>query len=280
MKKPQTSEGYHSEDLDRVRRAALTLATYLHDFRDDLVIVGGLVPNLLITNADETHVGTLDLDVGLGLPLLHESRYAELVDHLESSGFRPDTNSAGKPANHRWKHKGHDVTVDFLIAPLEASRPGQQTRIIDERLSAVLSPALPLAFQDRVEIELTGRTLAGETAARTLGVCGPGSFIVLKALATRGRGEPKDAYDLLYFLRNYGVSLEAVADLMRPLLGHPEAQRALEILKEDYCDLENIGPVRAAAFLGRESDVDYRSDQAGTVRALLRLLGQDRESKR
>ena len=101
MKKPQTAEGYLPEDLARVRRAALTLATYLDDFRDDLVIVGGLVPSLLIRDPQEIHVGTLDLDVGLSLAVLDDSRYAELVNHLESSGFTPDVNSVGKPANHQ-----------------------------------------------------------------------------------------------------------------------------------------------------------------------------------
>ena len=32
-------------------------------------------------------------------------------------------------------------------------------------------------------------------------MCGPGAFVVLKALAFRDRGEPKDAYDLVYVLR-------------------------------------------------------------------------------
>lgn len=74
MKKPQTAEGYLPEDLARVRSAALTLATYLDDFRDDLLIVGGLVPSLLIRAPMEAHVGTLDLDVGMSLALLHDSR--------------------------------------------------------------------------------------------------------------------------------------------------------------------------------------------------------------
>lgn len=276
MKKPQTAEGYLPEDLARVRRAALTLATYLGDFRDDLVVVGGLVPSLLIPNPKEAHVGTLDLDVGMSLALLDDSRYAELVDHLESSGFGPDVNSVGKPANHRWKHERYNVTVDFLIPDTGDSKPAQPTRIIDEQLSAVLSRALPLAFRDRVEIELTGKTLAGETATRTVAVCGAGSFSLLKALAVRGRGEPKDAYDLLYLLRNYGQRLQDVAEALRPLLDHPEAQRAMEILKADFCDPENIGPMRAAAFLGRERDVDYRADQAGLARELLRLLFTDK----
>ena len=69
-----------------------------------------------------------------------------------------------------------------------------------------------------------------------------------------------------------GERLEVLADALRPLLDDPQAQRALEILKTDYCDPENIGPMRAAAFLGKEREVAYRSDLAGQIRQLLRLL--------
>jgi predicted nucleotidyltransferase len=45
--------------------------------------------------------------------------------------------------------------------------------------------------------------MLGERASREIWVCGPGAFVVLKALAFRTRGENKDAYDLYYVIRNY-----------------------------------------------------------------------------
>jgi predicted nucleotidyltransferase len=58
-----------------------------------------------------------------------------------------------------------------------------------------------MAFDERENVTLAGDTLKGERVSRTIPVCGPAAFVVLKALAFADRGEPKDAYDLLYILR-------------------------------------------------------------------------------
>jgi hypothetical protein len=106
---------------------------------DELVVVGGLVPSLLVEQGTlpegtSAHAGTMDLDVGL-----------------------------------------------------------------------------KLGFQDRRRVRIEGKTIFGETAAREVWVCGPGAFVVLKALVFLGRGENKDAYDLYYLVRNSGAGVEDVA---------------------------------------------------------------------
>jgi hypothetical protein len=68
--KPPTARGCHREHLALVRATCLFFATKLGDLMDDLVVVGGLVPSLLIdedagNTAFEPHVGTMDLDIGL-----------------------------------------------------------------------------------------------------------------------------------------------------------------------------------------------------------------------
>jgi len=68
--KPTTAAGYRREHLALVRATCLYIATKLGDLMDDLVVVGGLVPSLLLdqpfqSDGIEPHVGTVDLDVGL-----------------------------------------------------------------------------------------------------------------------------------------------------------------------------------------------------------------------
>ncbi len=275
--RPPTAAYYTPKDVELVRSACLTLATYLGSFLDDLVVVGGLTPTLLIEpdGKRETHVGTRDLDLGLSLALLEESRYIELVAHLRSANFEPDVNEAGKPANHRWRHRDEHVTVDFLIAPPAAAAlaTDAKVRVIEASLSAVLAAGLPLAFRDRKKVTLSGNTLRGEEATREFWVCGAGAFLVLKALAFRGRGEPKDAYDLFYVLENFGTTYVAdVAGAVRPLLDSDVAREAIAILKADFSASNQPGPMRAAEFLSRSDDEAYRADRAGAVLELLRAL--------
>lgn len=64
--KPATSEGYCSQQLERVHSTCLYLATKLGDLLDEIVVVGGLVPYLLVDQEElpmglDPHVGTMDL---------------------------------------------------------------------------------------------------------------------------------------------------------------------------------------------------------------------------
>lgn len=276
--KPPTASFYTPAAVRLVRSACLTLATYLGSYLDDLVIVGGLVPTLLVPaeqlkELQEAHIGTLDLDLGLSVAILQAARYVELVGQLKKAGFEPDLTKAGGPANHRWKHQKEPVTVDFLIAPAQPGPPKSTVRVIDENLSAVEAEALPLAFKDRQKIRLEGETLSGEKAVREVWVCRPGAFIVLKALAFEGRGESKDAYDLFYVLRNWGERyVTDVADAMRPLLDDPVTKRALDIIERDFVAPRAPGPIRAAEFSQRSADEAHRADLAGAANELLRLL--------
>src|SRR3954466_6411873 len=99
--KPPTANFYTPEGTRLVQSACLTLATYLGTFLDELVVVGGLAPSLLmpidrLKEGQEAHVGTLGLDLGLRLAILEESRYIELVDQLRSAGFEPTSPKDGK----------------------------------------------------------------------------------------------------------------------------------------------------------------------------------------
>ncbi len=200
--KPTTAAGYETKQAELVRATCLYVATKLGDLMDDLVVIGGLVPSLIIDQdklPDETdaHVGTMDLDIGLTLTLLDEGRYRTLTERLRRAGFEQDVNDDGNPTRQRWKIQKLDkVTIDFLIPPSRASDRGGTLRNIEADFAAVIAPGLHLAFRDRKQIRLEGQTIMGENATRDIWVCDAGAFVVLKALAFRSRGENKDAYDL------------------------------------------------------------------------------------
>ena len=87
--KPTTAEGYGPEYTELVRATCLYIATKLGDIMDQLVVIGGLVPSLLIDQEDlpagaDPHAGTLDLDVGLTAKLLDGGRYRTLTERLPS----------------------------------------------------------------------------------------------------------------------------------------------------------------------------------------------------
>ena len=280
--KPTTASGYGPDFLERARRTCLHVATVIGDMTDDVVLVGGLVPSLLVAQESlpvgaERHVGTLDVDVGLALGLLDEGRYQELSERLRRAGFGPDANESGRRTRQRWVWKGSTgVSVDFLIPPSAPEDRGGTIRNLEDDFAALIAPGLPLAFRDRTKVTLEGRTLLEERAVRELWVCGSAAYLALKALAFRSRGENKDAYDLFYVLRNYGDGVRAVAESFRPLLDDSVAREALSILDADFTTPDSIGAMRVAAFLSREGDETLRSDVAGFAREFVRMCNRGR----
>jgi hypothetical protein len=55
--KPITASGYTPEHLELVRATCLYVATKLGDLMDELVIVGGLAPSLLIDQINLASIG-------------------------------------------------------------------------------------------------------------------------------------------------------------------------------------------------------------------------------
>lgn len=272
--KPTFARDYKPEQFALVRATCLYLATKLGDLMDDIVVVGGMVPPLLIDQENlpanaEAHVGTMDLDIGLSVTLLYGDRYQAVRERLLEAGFRPDTNENGNLTRQRWKIEGAEkVTVDFLIPPNSDERSGTLHNL-DSDFAALITKGLRLAFVDRRRVTLSGLTLRGENATRDIFVCGPGAYVVLKAIAFRNRGKNKDAYDLFYVIRNFGGGPESVAENLKPMLNEPETKEALEILRADFQSPNGLGPRRVAEFLTASLDEDLQADVVAFVRALL-----------
>ena len=128
--KPKRASEYTGEQVELVRATCLYVATKLGDLMDELIVVGGLVPSLLIDpgtlpEGTEAHVGTMDLDVGLTLALLDQGRYRKLTERLRDAGFEMDRNDEGNATRQRWRIAAtRIVTVDFLIQPSLAGARG------------------------------------------------------------------------------------------------------------------------------------------------------------
>jgi len=273
--KPAAANGYTGGYTRLVRATCLYVATRLGDLMDHLVVVGGLVPSLLIEQDDlpagaSPHAGTMDLDIGLDLAMFDDGRYRTLTDRLRRAGFEQDVNDRGNPTRQRWKiGKREQVTIDFLIQPSLPDDRGGLLRNIEPDFAAVIAPGLHLAFQDRESVEISGRTIAGEQATRSVWVCGPGAYVVLKSLAFRFRGENKDACDLYYLVRNYGEGVGDVASRLKPLLGDPLPREALDVLREDFREHDGLGPRRVAEFVAGAPDDEIQADVAGFIGQLL-----------
>ena len=83
----------------------------LASFSDCLVVVGGWVPDLLLTDAEEPHIGSIDVDLALDVAKLNEGRYAELLKLLL------DTKRYRKGA------KDFQLMVEIILLELKTTLP-------------------------------------------------------------------------------------------------------------------------------------------------------------
>jgi Nucleotidyl transferase AbiEii toxin, Type IV TA system len=279
--KPRHRSGYSREETEQVEMVCLTIVATLGAHLDDLCVVGGLVPLLLIDyeldpgeTEEDRHPGTNDFDVGLAIAILDDGRYAELSERLRREGFGPDKNDKGNDVRQRWRLGDLKVTIDFLIPPAPGQSVDRRVQDLEPDFAALVTRGLEFAFDERSTIELEGRTVKGEKLKRTVPVCGPAAFVVLKALAFADRIEHKDAYDLVYVIRRFPGGAEAIAERLGEHASRDGGliESALKALQNDFGEVDSIGPRRAAEFDGdAKDDLDpAAADAHGHVDDLLK----------
>ena len=62
---PRQRDDYSPRQVEAARRVLVDLGQVLAAFEDCLVVVGGWVPDLPLAQADEPHVGSIDVDLAL-----------------------------------------------------------------------------------------------------------------------------------------------------------------------------------------------------------------------
>jgi hypothetical protein len=150
------------EDLPRslaARAAAelalIRIATY-YGGRPEFVLIGGLVPALLCSQAETRHAGTTDVDVQVNLEIGAGSvNTARLEKALRDADFRPD-------AERVWRWKSDvgplGATVKFELLADLATQPAGVTLRFDncEHLGAANLRGTGFAARDREVRELAG----------------------------------------------------------------------------------------------------------------------------
>jgi hypothetical protein len=289
MDQRRTVLDYAPETYERVQQALLHVSTVLGDWMEQITLIGGIVPSLLVTPSQlpfgaEAHPGTSDLDLALQLSVLSAEGYANISELLRQAGYRPIVKEEDKIRRQTWRTDpkfGPAVTIDFLIARSHIHSRDMRVQNLQQDFAALIADGLQLVERDRRKVRIAGRTIRGEQAEREIWVCGPASFVVLKARAIHLREKSKDAFDLHYILMNIDGGVDAVATELRTLLDDDDATESLVFLRQAYGAIDSIGPSRAAYFLygdrDRDSPADYDDLAASShaaVKQLLNLVNQ------
>ncbi len=232
------------------RAVLIEVANVLGAFRNDLVIVGGWVPELLFPNRG--HMLSLDVDLAVSPTALADNAYETILKRMTDAGYTHQTDPtrfvksvAGAP----WP-----VKVD-LISGQEASHKARSIQVNELRISCL--KGIDLAFQAWDEKEISGQMPDGTQNVVRFRIVRPEAYILIKAFALDERLNPKDAYDIAFVLHHYEPDLAALTLRLRPLVAGSLGREAYEILKVKFASIDSVGPVWAAdAIPGTGHDIE------------------------
>ena len=93
---------YSQTITQMVEKGLLDIWGRLGEYRDFLVVIGGLVPRYIIapegtSDYDATmHCGTMDIDFGISLAVSDDEQYKEISEILLENGYRNRLNDRGR----------------------------------------------------------------------------------------------------------------------------------------------------------------------------------------
>jgi len=253
------------------RAVLIEVMNILGAFRDEIVLVGGWVPDLLYPGRG--HMGSLDVDLAVSRKALRRGAYQTMLKRMLDAGYSHQT-----PPTHFLKNvEGVErpVKVDLISGQYQGGEKAQTIQVNELQLNTLRG--LDLAFEVCRQIEIAGVMPNGTQNTVRARIVQPEAFILIKAFALDERQNEKDAYDIDFVLRNYRPDVESLADRVRPLLSNGLAREGYETLKAKFALLDSVGPSWAAKVADEQGE-DFEQSQRSAfeyAQALFDATGQD-----
>lgn len=263
---PRHEDDYEPRQVAAAKRVIVDVMQVLASYEDCLVLVGGWVPDLVIGETDEAHVGSIDVDLALDAAKLNQGRYAEMLKLLLGTGrYRQgeldfqfvtevDLGDGAPPVR---------VELDFLAPKAVKTGKNKPKRIEDFRV--LKADGCGAAFHSPLTLKLSGQMIGGAKNTVSLRVASVPDFLVMKAIALAKRDKPKDAYDICYCLDHYQGGIAELAKAWIPQMQEgSDVAKAFSNLGEKFEAVDSYGPMQVVEF---HNDPDPSSRDAQARRA-------------
>lgn len=237
---------YKEEEVQKCLSVLIEPMTVLGEFRNNIVIVGGSVPPLLLPEAEDKYIGTLDVDIALDFTKIDDSTYKTIVDTLKERGYYQKEGE--QP--FKFYRDVEDMTVEIDLLAAEYGGTGSNRRHQEVQDAKVRKArGCDLVFDDFVKVELSGVMPGGTENKVIIKIASIGPFLVTKGMALWKRMKEKDAYDIYYCTRNYPGGIPALADKIKPMARNKLTQEGLGKIRAKFETVNSIGPNFVADFL-------------------------------
>lgn len=264
---------YSEGQREASHRVLIELINLFDEYRDDILLVGGWVPEVMFPG--EGHIGSVDVDILINHIRLKDAGYLTMSRILLRNGYQEHSDKYFSFVKQvKIEDVLYDVDVDILAGMYGGTLRGKRSQHV-QGLKALKTTGGDFAFRfepQRVKIE--AKRIDGALDTAKVNVVAVVPFFVMKT-AAMGRGKPKDAYDLYFLVKHY---LEGVEGLSKLFTDYRETETILKMkekLSEKFASPEHAGPVDVANFmnLGNAEETAFiKRDAYELMQALLELI--------
>lgn len=263
---------YSEPEAQACFSAIVEIITILGEYRDNIVLVGGNVPPLLIPSAKEKHPGSLDVDIALDFNNISGDVYKTIVKTLISRGYYQNEGEQPFIFYRDIEIKpGKKITVQIDLLAGEYGGTGKKHRHqMIQDAKARKARGCDLVFDAPLKVKIRGALPSGATNEVTIRIPSVGPFLVTKGMALWNRLKEKDAFDIYFCCRYFPGGVEALAEAIIPILGNKLAIEGLGKIKAKFSELTSIGPVGVAVFM----EIDDRDERIRIQREAFEFINK------
>ena len=269
----RSSQDYNEGQKAAAHRVLVELVNLFNEYRDDIRIVGGWVPDLMFP--DEGHVGSVDVDVLINHIKLKDSGYLTMSKLLLRNGYKEHPDKYFSFIKQvQIDGINYDVDVDVLAGMYGGTQKKKRSQHV-QGVKALKATGGNFAFEFEPQtIRVEAERADGAVDVVRVNVIAVVPYFVMKT-AAMGRGKAKDAYDLYFLVKHYHDGLDGLAKLFED---YRESRIILEMkekLSEKFASPEHAGPADVAAFLDLvdEEDIAFtKRDAYEQIQALIHRL--------
>jgi hypothetical protein len=270
-----TRTDYNQIAVKAAYSVLIEVVRILGEYRDNIVLIGGWVPQFLFKNESEMHTGSIDVDLALDHKRITDEAYKGIHDLLLERKYRQGKQPFIFHRTVRIEGTEVSVQVDLLSGEYEGTGKSHRHQRVQE-LCARKVRGCDLAFNDPIELTIEGNLPGGAKDSAVIKVASIVPFLIMKAIVMDDRLKEKDAYDIYYCLKQYSDKLVDLVAEFRPHLKNGLVQEGLTKLARNFASAEHIGPKFVAAFeeiTDEEDRIQMERDAFERANYLLQKLG-------
>ncbi len=269
----RSSLDYSEGQKAAAHRVLVELVNLFYEYRDDIRIVGGWVPDLMFPG--EGHVGSVDVDLLINHIKLKDSGYLTMAKILLQNGYKEHPEKYFSFVKQvRIDGITYDVDVDILAGMYGGTQKKKRSQHV-QGIKALKATGGDFAFKfDPQTVRIEAERIDGALDVARINVIAVVPYFVMKASAM-GRGKAKDAYDLYFLIKHYQTGVDGLAKLFEDYKDSKIILQMKEKLAEKFASPNHAGPADVAAFLDLEDEEEIafiKRDAFEQMQALIKSI--------